>query len=58
MMLAMSSSEPEIIRYDETARNVLGGELVPCSIDPVTGFYRNCCCETGPMTWGCTPCAR
>ena len=48
----MSSSEPEIIRYDETARNVLGGELKPCSIDPVTGFYRNGCCETGPHDLG------
>jgi uncharacterized protein len=36
------------IRYDKAARNVLGGELVPCSVDPVTGFYRNGCCETGP----------
>ena len=48
----MSSSDPEIIRYDETARNVLGGELMPCSVDPVTGFYRNGCCETGPEDMG------
>ena len=34
-------------RYDEDAKNVLGGELVPCSLDPVTGFFRNGCCETG-----------
>lgn len=40
------------MRYDETARNVLGGELVPCSLDPVTGFYRNGCCETGPHDLG------
>ena len=40
------------IRYDETARNVLGGELKPCSADPVTGFYRNGCCETGPHDLG------
>ena len=26
-------------------RNVLGGELVPCSLDPLTGFYRTGCCE-------------
>ena len=25
-------------------RNVLGGELIPCSIDPMTGFYRTGCC--------------
>ena len=48
----MSSSKPEIIRYDETARNVLGGELKPCSIDPLTGFFRNGCCETGPHDLG------
>ena len=29
------------------ARNVLGTDLVPCSLDPVTGFYRNGCCDTG-----------
>ena len=29
------------------ARNVLGGELEPCSLDPLTGFYRNGCCDTG-----------
>jgi uncharacterized protein (DUF2237 family) len=26
-------------------RNVLGGELIPCSLDPLTGFYRTGCCE-------------
>ena len=40
------------IRYDETARNVLGTELAPCSLDPLTGFYRNGCCETGPEDVG------
>jgi uncharacterized protein (DUF2237 family) len=40
------------IRYDRSARNVLGGELEPCSLDPVTGFYRNGCCETGPEDTG------
>jgi hypothetical protein len=25
--------------------NVLGGELVPCSFDPLTGYYRSGCCE-------------
>ena len=27
--------------------NVLGGELEPCSVDPVTGFYRDGYCRTG-----------
>jgi hypothetical protein len=40
------------IRYDADARNVLGGELIPCSLDPVTGFFRNGCCETGPHDLG------
>ena len=29
------------------AHNVLGTELAPCSFDPLTGFYRNGCCDTG-----------
>jgi uncharacterized protein (DUF2237 family) len=29
------------------ATNVLGGELASCSIDPITGWYRNGCCDTG-----------
>lgn len=29
------------------AKNVLGGELQPCSTDPLTGFYRDGCCNTG-----------
>jgi len=47
------TAQPEegTIRYDG-ARNVLGGELMPCSRDPVTGFYRNGCCETGPHDLG------
>ena len=40
------------LRYDASARNVMGGELVPCSLDPVTGFFRNGCCETGPHDLG------
>ena len=27
--------------------NVLGGELEPCSFDPVTGFFRDGYCRTG-----------
>lgn len=29
------------------AKNVLGGDLETCSMDPMTGFYRNGCCNTG-----------
>lgn len=28
--------------------NVVGGELQPCSTEPLTGFFRNGCCSTGP----------
>jgi uncharacterized protein (DUF2237 family) len=34
------------------AQNVLGGELVPCSFDPLTGFYRDGCCNTGAQDLG------
>src|SRR5262245_53614938 len=34
------------------ARNVLGGELADCSYDPLTGFYRNGCCDTGAEDLG------
>ena len=40
------------MRFDETACNVLGEELQPCCTNPVTGFYRNGCCETGPEDLG------
>lgn len=29
-------------------RNVLGGELEPCSVDPLTGWFRDGSCRTGP----------
>lgn len=31
----------------EPSINVLGGPLAECSRAPVTGFYRNGCCDTG-----------
>ena len=34
------------------AKNVLGGELLPCGQNPVTGFYRDGCCNTGPDDQG------
>ena len=41
------------------AKNVLGGELESCSTDPLTGFYRNGCCDTGAEDLGVhTVCAR
>ncbi|HMO08854.1 MAG TPA: DUF2237 domain-containing protein [Paracoccaceae bacterium] len=32
--------------------NVLGGPLESCSTAPVTGFFRNGCCDTGPADRG------
>lgn len=40
-------------------RNVLGGELQPCGRQPLTGFFRNGCCDTGDEDLGRhTVCAR
>lgn len=33
---------------DNEARNVLGGPLGECSTDPVTGWFRDGCCNTAP----------
>ncbi|MGH7040868.1 MAG: DUF2237 family protein [Acetobacteraceae bacterium] len=46
--------------FDETnglpgrrsSRNVLGGILEICSTRPITGFFRNGCCDTGPEDLG------
>jgi uncharacterized protein (DUF2237 family) len=38
------SREPDV--------NVVGGELLPCSTDPMTGFYREGCCSTGDEDLG------
>lgn len=34
------------------ARNVLGGPLEPCSFKPVTGFFRDGCCNTDERDFG------
>jgi uncharacterized protein (DUF2237 family) len=48
------SPEPE--RPDDAEqpgeRNVLGGPLEPCGLDPVTGFFRDGRCSTGPEDIG------
>lgn len=33
-------------------RNVLGGDLLPCGTDPVTGFHRDGTCTCGPEDIG------
>jgi len=39
-------------REKEPALNVLGTPLVDCGTDPITGFYRDGCCNTGPLDSG------
>ena len=36
----------------EPDQNVVGGALLVCSSDPLTGFYRDGCCGTGPEDVG------
>ncbi|MGM0768578.1 MAG: DUF2237 family protein [Pseudomonadota bacterium] len=36
----------------EESVNVLGETLEACGNDPVTGFYRDGCCNTGPDDFG------
>src|SRR5580700_12240900 len=33
-------------------RNVLGGELETCSTEPLTGFFRDGCCNTDERDYG------
>ena len=33
-------------------KNVFGEELKSCSVSPMTGFYRDGCCRTGPQDLG------
>jgi uncharacterized protein len=49
-MLRDDRSEGE--RRPGTARNVLGEPLELCSIKPITGFYRDGCCNTGEEDFG------
>ena len=44
----MFDNPPEIPRRPRRQLNVLGTDLEVCGIDPVTGFYRDGCCNTGP----------
>ncbi|MGF1550876.1 MAG: DUF2237 family protein [Paracoccaceae bacterium] len=36
----------------EASVNVLGERLESCSTAPMTGFFRNGCCDTGPLDRG------
>lgn len=45
-------SRPDERTPASRARNVLGTPLESCSTDPLTGFFRTGCCETGPEDLG------
>ncbi|TVR17885.1 MAG: DUF2237 domain-containing protein [Balneolaceae bacterium] len=34
------------------SKNIFGEKLITCSEDPLTGFFRNGCCDTGPEDRG------
>ncbi len=38
--------------HDQHESNVLGAPLQPCGTEPMTGFYRDGCCSTGPEDLG------
>lgn len=39
-------------KVESKALNVLGGDLQDCSFDPVTGFFRDGCCNTNAQDVG------
>ena len=51
-------AENGVVRLPK-AKNVLGGQLEVCCTAPMTGFYRDGCCNTGPEDTGShTVCVR
>jgi uncharacterized protein (DUF2237 family) len=42
----------DVVSGGAVERNVLGGELEPCGTEPMTGFFRDGCCRTGPEDLG------
>lgn len=40
-----------MIKLDESL-NVFGEKLVPCSLEPLTGFFRDGCCNTNDQDFG------
>jgi len=48
----MSLEPKEFHSGPKPSRNVFGGKLEPCSTEPLTGFFRNGCCDTGAEDLG------
>ena len=45
-------AKPRKLAPMEPSINVLGQALEPCSTAPLTGFFRNGCCDTSPQDRG------
>jgi len=45
------AATPDVVRLPK-AKNVLGGKLEICCTSPMTGFFRDGCCNTGPEDVG------
>ena len=55
LTMSLSNNSPIVTGTKDTgkvAKNVLGGNLLSCCGSPVTGFYRNGYCDTGPQDTG------
>jgi uncharacterized protein (DUF2237 family) len=50
--IAMPFDETGQRRGRRPSRNVLGGPIAVCNSTPMTGFFRNGCCETSPEDLG------
>ena len=48
----MIAIPPNSIIKKTQAKNVLGGKLQACSTEPLTGFFRDGCCNTSPEDVG------
>jgi uncharacterized protein (DUF2237 family) len=47
-LISMPAAEP----HKPQGKNVLGQPLATCGCEPMTGYYRTGCCETGPDDLG------
>lgn len=59
IILVSLHAHPVATEDSTPAKNVMGGPLQLCSTEPLTGFYRDGCCHTGPEDRGVhTVCAQ
>jgi uncharacterized protein (DUF2237 family) len=47
-----SGPDPDASQSTDGEQNVLGLPLEPCGTEPMTGFFRDGCCSTGPNDLG------